>query len=114
MTTAAENLYLMSNLPPAFTGLPFVVWISPRGSARHDCRVKVSMGPRARPRDFVSVAVRPRVRAIPPGELSAEHLDLLTRWIERNRDVLVRFWSGDIEYTPDVLAQLVPLEGNKC
>ena len=33
-------------------------------------------------------------------------LEMLTRWIELNRDVLIKFWDGRIEYTEDVLAQL--------
>ena len=37
-----EDLYTMSNLSPRRTGLPFVVWISPKGGALHDVRVKVS------------------------------------------------------------------------
>jgi hypothetical protein len=34
----------------------------------------------------------------------------LTRWIELNRDVLVRLWEGDIEYTAEALELLRPLE----
>ena len=37
-----DDFYFMANLFPATTGLPFVVWISERGGARHDIRVKVS------------------------------------------------------------------------
>ena len=104
-----EDLYLMSNLPPIMTGLPFVVWISPKGGARHDVRVKVSAGPRAKPGEFITVAVRPRVKVI-GGKLPADHLALLVKWIELNREALVEFWDGRIEYTPDVLARLRPLE----
>jgi hypothetical protein len=113
MFTAEEDLFLMSNLPPKFTGLPFVVWISPKGNARHDCRVKVSMGPRANPDEFITVTVRPDVRELPPGRLRPGHLRALTRWIEINRDVLIRFWDGDIEYTTDILAQLRPIGEEK-
>jgi hypothetical protein len=104
-TVEFEDLFTMSNLPGRLTGLPFVVWISPKGGARHDVRVKVSTGPRAKPGEFITVGVRPAVQVI-EGDISAEHLALLTRWIERNREVLVRFWDGDLEYTTDVLEQL--------
>jgi hypothetical protein len=33
----------MANLYPDETGLPMTVWVSPRGTARHDVRVKVNM-----------------------------------------------------------------------
>jgi hypothetical protein len=34
--------FLMANLFPADTGLPMVVWVSERGQARHDVRVRVN------------------------------------------------------------------------
>ena len=108
-TVELEDLYLMSNLPPVLTGLPFVVWISPKGGARHDVRVKVSAGPRAKPGEFITVAVRPKIKVIGEHSMSAAQLALLSRWIELNQDALVAFWDGDIEYTPDVLARLRPI-----
>jgi len=103
-----EDLFLMSNLPPKMTGLPFVVWISPRGFARHDARVKVSAGPKAT-HDWATVSVRPEIELI-HGSMRSADLELLRRWIELNRDVLVRFWEGDIEYTDEALAQIKSLE----
>jgi hypothetical protein len=37
-----QATYRMANLRPERTGLPFVVFISQRGGARHDVRVKVA------------------------------------------------------------------------
>jgi hypothetical protein len=108
-TAIKDDLFLMSNLSPKSTHLPFVVWISPRGNARHDVRVKVSKSHRVQEGEFVVVSVRPRVEVL-RGDLRPGELQLLERWIELNRDVLVRFWDGDIEYTEDVLEQLRPLE----
>ena len=39
----ADELFEMGNLFPRTTGLPMTVWVSPRGNARHDARVKVNM-----------------------------------------------------------------------
>src|SRR6476620_1780065 len=100
-----EDLYLMTNLPSRLTGLPFVVWISPKGNPRHDVRVKVSPGPRAKPGEFITVAVRPKVKVV-GGHMSADHLALLSQWIGLNREALVEFWDGRLEYTPDVLARI--------
>jgi hypothetical protein len=33
----------MTNLYPATTGLPMVVWVGPSYGARHDVRIKVAM-----------------------------------------------------------------------
>jgi hypothetical protein len=105
-----DDFFFMSNLPPSFTGLPFVVWISQKGYAKYDCRVKVSMGPKVKPGDLITVTVRPEVREISaPARLHLAELRALTRWIELNREVLVKFWEGDIAYTNEVLEQLKPL-----
>ena len=95
----------MSDVSPRRTGLPFVVWISPRGNARHDVRVKVSAGPKEKPGEFASVTVRPMVEVV-EGEVSGSDLRLLERCVDLNRDALVKFWDGDIEYTEDVLPLL--------
>src|SRR5215471_863987 len=109
MIVQEEDLFLMSNLSPKMTGLSFVVWISPRGNAKHDVRVKVSRGPKTKPDEWVTVGIRPDVQVL-YGTLPAEDLRTLRLWVAINRAVLVRFWDGDIEYTEDVLRLLRPLE----
>jgi hypothetical protein len=37
-----RDLFEMANLYPDTTGLPMTVWVSPRGTARHDARIKVN------------------------------------------------------------------------
>lgn len=96
----------LANLGPTHTGLPFTVWISPRMSAKHDVRVRVSKGVLVHPSDLITVAVRPRVRVIEGGTLSQKEWTLLTRWVDLNRDVLIRYWDGDIEDAPDAIAAL--------
>ena len=108
MSVTELNLFLMSNLSPKSTHLPFVVWISPRGGARHDIRVKVSRSYKTKPRELIVVSVRPKVEVL-RGELRPSELRLLKKWIDLNRETLVRFWNGEIEYTEEVLALLRPL-----
>lgn len=98
----------MANLFPKHTGLPFVVWISYRGGAQHDVRVKVSPGPKALSSGMASVAIRPAVRIV-EGHMSGSDLELLTRWIELNRDVLVKYWDGEFD-TKDALDAIRPLD----
>jgi len=90
------GLFEMANLFSKHTGLPFVVWISYRGAARHDVRVKVSASPKVLPSQMTTVAIRPGVHVI-EGEMSSGDLALLTKWIELNRDVLLQYWEGDID-----------------
>lgn len=98
----------MANVRPARSGLPFVVWISQKGGARHDIRVKVSSGPR--PGEWrASISVRPDIE-VKEGALSGEEFALIRAWIELNKDVLVDFWDGAIAYTEDALAALRALE----
>lgn len=99
----------MANLRPEKTGLPFIVFISQKAGARHDLRVKIARAARVRPSEMITVAIRPHVRVL-RGELSARELDLLTRWIHLNRDVLVDYWDGVIEYTEDALNALKPID----
>ena len=58
---------------------------------------------------MVTVAIRPNVRVI-RGTLDPRELALLTRWVELNRDTLVDYWNGDIEYTEDAIAAIVPVD----
>jgi len=92
----ADDFFEMANLFSKHTGLPFVVWISYKGGAQHDIRVKVSPGPKVLPSEMVSVAIRPEVRVI-QGDISASDLALLSRWVEINRDTLLQYWEGDID-----------------
>lgn len=103
--STAEPLFEMANLGPKTTGLPFMVWISPRMGARHDVRVKVSRGAKVHPSELISVAIRPDVRVV-EGKLSATELALLRQWVDVNRDVIIKYWDGDIEDTPEVIALL--------
>jgi hypothetical protein len=105
---AGQASYEMANLRPERTGLPFVVFISQKGGARHDVRVKVAPGAKVRPSEMVTVAIRPSVRVV-RGALDPRDLALLTRWIDLNRNTLIEYWDGDIEYTEDAIAAIIPV-----
>jgi len=103
-----QALFDLANLRPERTGLPFVGFMSQKGGARHDVRVKIASGPKVKASEMATVAVRPAVRVM-RGAVDPADLALLTEWIGRNRDVLVAYWNGDIEYTEDAIAALQPL-----
>jgi len=104
-----EAPFEMANLFPKHTGLPFVVWISVRGGARHDVRVNVSANAKAIPGEMISVGIRPEIHVI-DGEIDAGAFDRLKSWIELNRDTLVSYWEAEID-TQDALEALVKVEG---
>ena len=104
-----QALFDMANLRPEKTGLPFVVFISQRGGAPHDVRVKIAPGPKVRPSEMVTVALRPDTRIV-RGRLDPSGLAVLRRWIELNRETLIKYWDGDIEYTEDAIAALQPID----
>jgi hypothetical protein len=108
VTAESKVFFEMANLSPKRTGLPFVVWISPKAGAPHDVRVRVSRSAKAQSSDLVSVAIRPDVHVV-HGDMSAHDLDLLRKWVELNRDVIIKYWDGDIEYTEDAIAALKPI-----
>jgi hypothetical protein len=101
-----DDPYEMANLYPRTTGLPMTVWVSPRGNARHDARVKVSRsgGERMVPEDTAVVGIRP-VPALLEGNLGSEELEAVRRWIELNRDVLIAYWEGEAD-TAELIQRL--------
>jgi len=96
-TPYEDDYYLMANLRPADTGLPMVVWVSERGNAQHDARVKVCTvhGDKLGNNPQASVAVRPQPRLV-AGNLSAADLQAVSRWIDLNADPIVAYWDGII------------------
>jgi hypothetical protein len=105
---AGQASFDMANLRPERTGLPFVVFISQRGGSRQDVRLKLARDPKVRPSELITVAVRSAPRVI-LGSMNAREFELVSKWLELNRDVLIGYWYGDIEYTEDVMDALKPL-----
>jgi hypothetical protein len=94
---AAEDLFDMANLYPRDTGLPMTMWVSPRGHARHDVRIKVCMTPGDRmDTDNTAVgAVRPTPRLL-HGHVAAADLARVAAWIGLNESALVGYWDGKL------------------
>jgi len=88
----------MTTLYPRTTGLPMTVWVSPRGGARNDALVKVSVvgGSRKEKEGAALVGIRPEPRLI-EGELGRAEFLAVAQWIVLNRDALIAFWEGEID-----------------
>ena len=93
----ADELYEMANLFPRTTGLNLTVWVSPRGRARHDARIKVSLTPgRMDIGHTAVVGIRPSPRLI-EGNLAPADLEAVSQWIRLNEAALMDFWNETID-----------------
>jgi len=94
----ADELFEMANLFPRTTGLPMTVWVSPRGNARHDVRVKVNMthGDNMNIANTAVVGVR-RAPHIITGRLSPDDQRVVFEWISLNTAAIVEYWDGRID-----------------
>jgi hypothetical protein len=94
---ADQDLFEMANLYPRDTGLAMTIWVSPRGHARHDVRIKVCLTPgdRMDADNTATVAVRLQPRVL-HGALSPTNTDAVAAWIRVNEAALVEYWDGTI------------------
>jgi len=81
-------------------GLPMALWITENDGYPHDVRVKVGTLDRGRSswRSAPSIGVRPQPHEIVPGSLPAADVALVSRWIELNRDLIIDYWNGMIDF----------------
>ena len=108
-TADTEDIFHMTNLSPRMTGLPMSVWVSPRGNARHDVRIKVNMshGRNMSVDNTAVVALRPRPRVV-AGRLSSDDQRAVTEWIALNLAAIVGYWNEELE-TDEFLQRLTRL-----
>jgi hypothetical protein len=93
-----DELFEMANLFPRTTGLPMTVWVSPRGNARHDARIKVHIthGNQMNPANTAVVGIRPAPHLI-AGQLSPDDQRPVFQWVSLNTDALIAYWDGQID-----------------
>jgi hypothetical protein len=92
-----DELYETASLFPRNTGLPMAVWVSPRGHARHDARIKVCLTPgRMDIGDTAVVGIR-LVPWLIEGDLPPADLHAVSRWVALNEAALIEFWNEDID-----------------
>jgi len=102
----AEDIFTMTNLSPRMTGLPMSIWVSPRGNARHDVRVKVNMthGRQMNINNAAVVAVRPSPRVV-TGRLSSDDQRAVTEWITLNAQAVIDYWDDKLD-TDELIERL--------
>ena len=97
-TADSDDIFFMTNLSPRMTGLPMAVWVSPRGNARHDVRIKVNTthGNRMTIEDTAVVAVRPAPRVV-AGRLTPEDRRLVANWLRLNFEAIIGYWDNELD-----------------
>jgi hypothetical protein len=98
VTADTEDIFHMTNLSPRMTGLPMSVWVSPRGNARHDVRIKVNMshGSQMTIDNTAVIAVRPAPRVV-AGHLSSGDRRAVTEWIRLNYEAIIAYWDEQLD-----------------
>jgi hypothetical protein len=86
-----DELFEMANLFPRTTGLAMTVWVSLRGNARHDVRVKVNMthGDQMNIADTPVVGVRPT-----PNVIAWSAIEGSERTARRTTELVTRHSTG--------------------
>ena len=93
-----DELFEMANLFPRTTGLPMTVWVSPRGNARHDVRVKVNTAhsDQMNVANTAVVGIRPAPHII-TGRLSPDDQRVVFEWISLSTAAIGEYWDGRID-----------------
>ena len=104
-----DLLYEMANLYQADTNLPMIIWISPKGNAKHGPRIKVAVNKshKANIGDSVSISISDDPKIVAGKDLSFEYFKLARRFVLLNKDLLIKYWNYEITSTKAVLNSLI-------
>ena len=102
------DLYEMANLTKSITGVDPVVFCSPKGDAKHECRVKVSnvIG-KMTASDVFSIELKD-LSIVGHCKLTQDHLESVKWWIHKNRFALLDYWKELID-TRDFMNRVTKL-----
>lgn len=102
-----EDRYAMSNLPPQDTGVEgAIVWISVGVGLRHGPRLKVTVGAKPTRQSGVTITITDPPRVL--GTLPPKVKEQAVAFINRNRDVLLQHWRGEL-MSKEALSLLRPI-----
>ena len=94
-TLTQDQMYLMANLSGRSTGLPMVIWVSPGYGAKHTPRIEIQRqyGDRSTGRDVIAITISDKPRIVAGSGLSQDDLELVTKFILLNKNILLNYWS---------------------
>ena len=92
----SADLYEMANLDSETTGLPMYIFCSPKGNAKHECRIKVcNTAGKMNEDDVFSIDVHSyEIRG--HCRLNSDDLERVKWWIHYNRFTLLDYWKERI------------------
>ena len=94
-----QPIFEMANLRPNETGLPMVIWVSPKtGKEKHGPRIKVQTfhGIKSDPEKLISVGFSRDGKIENFGGLSKDDFQLISNFITNNLDNLFLLWDDEI------------------
>ena len=94
-----EEAFTMSNIRPKHTGLPMVIWVSPKtGKEKHGPRIKAQTthGDKAQMGNWVTVTVEENPQVIGEG-LDTGDTEAVKAFVKRNKETLLKLWSDELD-----------------
>lgn len=91
-----ESIFEMANIVQEYTGLPMIIWISPKMS-NHGPRIKAQndYSNKVLSNKLFSITIEDSPRVIgDTGKLEKKDLELIKRFVIDNRSVLMDYWNG--------------------
>ena len=104
-----DELFEMANLYPRTTGLPMTIWVSVKGGAQHDIRIKANQahGDQMDPSNCAVFGVPPQPGLL-HGAVSTSDERAVCAWVTLNTQALIEYWFGRID-TAQLIGALRPL-----
>lgn len=98
----ADHMFLMTNLRPARTGLPFVVYVSVKGCDARAPQIKASRryGEKVHEGDWFSITIadQPMLLGDLTGVKSCD-VKMVKNWVLINKDSLLTIWEDNLMQT---------------
>ena len=100
MLNLSSNLFFMTILRPKRTGLPFVVYVSPKGNVAHGPRIQAAnkYGEKASEGDWFTITIEDQPLVI--GEstgLKRCDVQMAKQWVRVNKDKLLNIWEDNVD-----------------
>ena len=112
-----EDPYMMANIGPEDTGLPYMIWIGHRGRVRHGPRIAAYLDGYRVKSGMIAISLdeHPRVLRLPTKRaVPREHIDRMIEFARKNRELLLRYWDDDDMGTREMFEALVPGSDINC
>lgn len=95
-----DLLFEMVNVLQSYTGLPMVIFISPKGNAKHGPRIKVQVNysQKANMKDAWTVTISDDPEVIDSKkQMPAKDLKLVKEFIIKNKEILLKHWNDSTD-----------------